>query len=58
MYKRQERADYNYYFREGFCRGYDDGYGSRRQYGRYEGGSYTVLDAILSQVLSFQPIRY
>ena len=51
------RHDYNYYFREGFRRGYEDGYNSRYQYGRYVNGSYSLLDAILSVVLGFQPIR-
>src|SRR4029077_4468115 len=48
------RADYNYYFRQGFRRGYKDGYSSRYQYGRYSNGCYSMLDAILSQVLGFQ----
>ena len=52
-----DRDDYNYYFREGFRRGYEDGYSSRYQYGRYSNGSYSILDAILSQVLGFQPLR-
>jgi flagellar biosynthesis/type III secretory pathway protein FliH len=52
-----DRDDYNYYFREGFRRGYEDGYNSRYQYGRYSDGSYSMLDAILSQVLGFQSLR-
>jgi hypothetical protein len=35
-----DQSDYNYYFREGFRRGYEDGYDSRHQYGRYSNGKY------------------
>jgi len=49
--------DYNYYFREGFRRGYEDGYNTRYQYGRYSNGSYSVLGDILSQILGLQPLR-
>ena len=52
-----ERDDYNYYFREGFRRGYDDGYYSRSQYGRNNNGVYVMLDINLSQLLGLQPIR-
>src|SRR5581483_8113057 len=38
-----DRDDYNYYFREGFRRGYEDGYGSRYQYGRHVNGTYSLL---------------
>jgi flagellar biosynthesis/type III secretory pathway protein FliH len=48
--------DYNYYFREGFRRGYEDGYNSRYRYGRYSNGSYSILGAILSQILGLQPL--
>ena len=34
-----ERDDYNYYFREGFRRGYEDGYYGRYRYGVYATGS-------------------
>jgi len=52
-----DQDDYNYYFRQGFRRGYQDGYNSRYQYGVYANGSYSMLDAILSQVLGFQSLR-
>jgi hypothetical protein len=52
-----DQDDYNYYFREGFSRGYEDGYNSRYQYGRYSDGNYSVLGAILSQILGFEPLR-
>jgi hypothetical protein len=52
-----DRDDYNYYFREGFRRGYDDGYNSRYQYGTYSNGSYSMLGALLSQILNLQALR-
>jgi hypothetical protein len=52
-----DQDDYNYYFREGFQRGYGDGYNSRYQYGRNSNGTYIVLDVVLSQILNFQSLR-
>ncbi len=52
-----EQDAYNYYFRQGFSRGYDDGYYSRAQYGLYSNGSYTILGGILSQLLNLQSLR-
>jgi len=46
--------EYQYYFREGFRRGYEDGYYSRSQYGRYSNGGYSILGAILEQILGLQ----
>jgi flagellar biosynthesis/type III secretory pathway protein FliH len=46
--------EYQYYFREGFRRGYEDGYYSRSQYGRYSNGAYSILGAILGQILNLQ----
>ena len=51
------QAEYNYYFREGFNRGYQDGYSSRTQYGRYSNGSRSILGGILAQILNLQSIR-
>ena len=53
-----DRDDYNYYFREGFRRGYEDGYNSRTRYGRFadDGGSPSILETILTQILNFQSI--
>ena len=51
------QADYNYYFREGFRRGYEDGYNTRSQYGSQSNGSYSVLGTILSQILNLQSLR-
>ena len=33
-----DQGDYNYYFRQGFQRGYQDGYNARLQYGRNDNG--------------------
>jgi hypothetical protein len=49
--------DYNFYFREGFRRGYEDGFYSRAQYGRYADGSYRVNDSVLTIVLNFQSLQ-
>jgi len=46
--------EYQYYFREGFRRGYEDGYYSRSSYGRYSNGSYSILGAILEGILGLQ----
>jgi hypothetical protein len=47
-------SEYQYYFREGFRRGYEDGYYSRSQYGRRSNGVYSILGTILSQILNLQ----
>jgi len=52
-----DRSDYNYYFRQGFSRGYEDGYNSQYRYGRSSRGSYIMLDIIVSQLLGFQRLR-
>ena len=51
------RTDYNHYFREGFRRGYEDGYNSRSQYGRVANGNPSILETILTQILNFQNLR-
>jgi hypothetical protein len=51
------QSDYNYYFREGFRRGYQDGYGSRAQYGSVVNGTPSILGTILSGILGLQSIR-
>jgi hypothetical protein len=45
-------AEYQYYFREGFRRGYEDGYYGRYQYGSYSGGKYQILGNILGLILN------
>jgi len=48
---------YNYYFREGFRRGHEDGYRRRYQYGRYDNGTYRILESILGGILILQALR-
>ena len=48
-----ERDEYNYYFREGFQRGYEDGYYGQNQYGTYRNGKYELLGSILQTIFSF-----
>jgi len=52
-----DRDDYNYYFRQGFQRGYSDGYGRDYRYGAYDNrnGSYDILAAVLAAILNLQP---
>ena len=52
-----DRDDYVYYFREGFRRGYDDGYYGRHQYGVSASGKYAVAAGILAVILGLQHIQ-
>lgn len=47
-----DRSQYQYYFREGFQRGYEDGYYSRNQYGQRNGNSFNILSSVLSTILN------
>ncbi|HKP35435.1 MAG TPA: hypothetical protein VJT71_01150 [Pyrinomonadaceae bacterium] len=47
-----DSSEYQYYFREGFRRGYEDGYYSRYQYGRYSQGKYQILGEVLRVILN------
>lgn len=57
-----DRAQYQYYFRQGFQRGYQDGsnsqyqngYNGNFQYGTYDNGSPNILSTILNQLLNIQ----
>jgi hypothetical protein len=51
------QSDYNYYFRQGFRRGYDDGYYSRSQYGTSSNGTASILSSLLSSILGLQSLR-
>ena len=51
------QGDYNSFFRQGFVRGYQDGYGSAMRYGTFSNGSASILSNILSSILGFVPIR-
>lgn len=51
--------EYNYYFREGFQRGYDDGYYSRQNYGRKkdDGGindEWLIAGAVVAAIIGYQ----
>lgn len=47
-------SEYQNYFREGFQRGYEDGYYGRSQYGSYSGGRYNILGDVLSLILDIR----
>jgi hypothetical protein len=51
------RDDYNYYFREGFRRGYEDGFYGRHQFGQYYNSTYSVLDGILGGILALSSLH-
>lgn len=51
------QSDYNYYFRQGFRRGYDDGYYGRNQYGQSLNGTYSILGTVLSGILGLTQLR-
>jgi len=48
-------GEYQYYFREGFRRGYEDGYYGRWQYGSYSNGVFSLLGGILQGILDLRP---
>ena len=52
-----DETDYNYYFREGFRRGYDDGYNAQLRYGTSSNGSASILGNVLTSILGLVPIR-
>lgn len=51
------QSDYNYYFRQGFQKGYDDGYYTRSQYGNALNGSQSILATVLSAILGLRSLR-
>jgi len=52
-----DQYDYNNYFREGFRRGYEDGYYGRYQYGTYAEGRTSILAPVLGGILVFETLR-
>ncbi len=44
--------EYQYYFRQGFQKGYDDGYYGRYRYGAYSNGRRSLLGNILRGILT------
>jgi hypothetical protein len=47
-------AEYRYYFREGFRRGYEDGFYSRTRYGTYSNGVFNLIGGVLQAILNLQ----
>lgn len=53
-----DQSDYNYYFRQGFQRGYTDGYYSRSQYGStLANGNSSILAGLLTTILGLTSLR-
>ena len=52
-----DQSDYNAYFRDGFRRGYEDGYYGRARYGTVSNGSPSILSSLLSSILGLQTIQ-
>lgn len=48
--------EYRYYFREGFRRGYEDGFYDRWQYGSYAEGTFRLLGNVLLEILRLQSL--
>lgn len=49
--------DYQYYFRQGFQRGYEDGYNSRFRYGSSSNGAVSILASVLSGILHLSSLH-
>ena len=50
-----DRGQYQYYFRQGFERGYQDGFNSQSRYGYYSGGKWSILANVLTTILDIRP---
>ena len=50
-----DRSQYQYYFQQGFERGYQDGFSSQTRYGYYSGGKWSILANVLSSILDIRP---
>jgi hypothetical protein len=55
-----DQDEYNYYFRQGFQRGYQDAYGNDYRYGTYygernDGNIAVILASVLQAILGLQP---
>jgi hypothetical protein len=50
------QADYTHYFREGFRRGYEDGYNSQSRYGTNVNGTFNLLSTVLGTILNLQDL--
>ena len=51
------QADYTHYFREGFRRGYEDGYTSQSRYGTSANGTFNLLSTVLGTILNLQDLN-
>lgn len=52
-----DQESYNHYFRQGFSKGYDDGYNSRTQFGTTSNGKYSILGNVLNTILNLQNLQ-
>jgi hypothetical protein len=53
-----DQDQYNHYFREGFRRGYEDGYYARYRYGVEVSGDLRILIDVLRLIIDLQPLRH
>jgi hypothetical protein len=51
------QRDYNAYFREGFQRGYSDGYNNQSQYGSFNNGTGSILGNVLNGILGLARLQ-
>ncbi len=51
------QSTYNYYFRQGFERGYEDGYYSRSRYGNHTGTTIAILAGVIGTILVLDAIN-
>ena len=51
------QTDYSYYFRQGFQRGYTDGFNGRLQYGTQNGGTLGILSSVLGTILNLAELN-
>lgn len=49
-----DRGQYQYYFQQGFERGYYDGFNSASRYGYYSGGRWNILANVLGSILDIR----
>lgn len=49
-----DSKQYQYYFKQGFERGYDDSFNSRSENGTNTNGSINILESILQNILTFE----
>jgi hypothetical protein len=51
-----DQEQYSYYFRQGFDRGYADGYNGRHEYGRRDNTGLKILAGVLAGILVFEAL--